>query len=238
MARLKMRDKPAWCDIHAIRTRRRWQGRKHVEVRFIKVRNGGPKSGRWIPLAKFTWEQMHGTVPDGYRVVHLDGNTMNDNPANYGLMTSGEFIKHCHALDPAMSEDNRRGQKRREATAQHNRERGALLRHYRFLPHYWYPVDHDRRIVFNTPFKSRRLLFLNFGVQVPKNGVVPEDTGLSVVAVRGRSLAQSDAYRGYRKEGNSPCCKSRASLVATMDDRGSTIDNHDDGGLGGRERQE
>jgi hypothetical protein len=106
-----------------LRRRRRASGRVY-EVRFIKAKFKGPN--RWIPLAKHTWEQMHGPIPEGMRVVHADGNTLNDNPSNYRLMTAGEVICLWHRLDWEMSDLNRRGPKRREAVVAHNRLRRIL----------------------------------------------------------------------------------------------------------------
>src|SRR5262245_56543839 len=84
------------------------------KVRYVKVRLTGPKPKRWMPLARYVWEKTHGPVPAGLRVVHLDGNTLNDDPKNYGLLTAGEVIKLYHKLNPAMSEENRRGRRRRQ----------------------------------------------------------------------------------------------------------------------------
>lgn len=155
-----------------IRRRRRSSGKGFIEVRFIKVSDSGPKGRRWIPLAKYTWEQLHGPVPVGKRVVHVDGNTLNDNPTNYALMTAGEVIRHCHELDPLMSEENRLGQKRRQATAEHNRLRGRIRRATGFLPSRWYLVDIEQCIVVDQPFRSRRKLAAAFGVVIESNGAI------------------------------------------------------------------
>lgn len=206
--RLQTKRGSACYDKGAIRIRRRRQQNRTVEVRFIKVRNGGPFARRWIPLARFTWEQMHGPIPAGYRVIHVDGNTLNDNPANYALMTAGEFIRHCHQRDREMSLDNRYGPKRRQATAKHNRERAAVLRNYRFLDRFWYPVDHRRCEIHNTPFRSRRLLFEQHGVELPLNGVCPRGVRLPLEAIRGHRLNEDrQRYLQYDRIGNAPCVR-------------------------------
>lgn len=92
----------------------------------IKVRLDGPQGGRWVRLARFTWEQRHGPVPRGQRVAHLDGNPLNDDPANYGLMTPGQVIQMFHRLRPAMSESNRLAI--RETTKDRNRLMGRVHR--------------------------------------------------------------------------------------------------------------
>ena len=107
-------------------------------VRMIKVRMDGPKSSRWINLARWRWEQLYGPVPPGKRVVHLDGDSLNDDPANYALMTGGEWLVHLRKLRKGMAEKNRR--RCSAATAEMNRLRGAIrrgvgaIRHGSILP--------------------------------------------------------------------------------------------------------
>jgi hypothetical protein len=154
------------------RRRRKNSGSGWINVRFVKVRASGPKGRRWIPLAKYTWEQTYGPVPPGMRVVHADGNTLNDNPKNYRLMTAGEVIQLAHRLDWQMSDENRRGHKRREATAACNRLRGQVRRAISFLPTRWYLFDPVNRVVFDEPFRSRRKLAEKIGVQIELNGAI------------------------------------------------------------------
>jgi hypothetical protein len=170
-----------------LRRRRRASGRVY-EVRFIKSRFKGPN--RWIPLAKHTWEKTHGPVPSGMRVVHADGNTLNDNPSNYCLMTAGEVIKLYHRLDFEMSDLNRRGPKRRAATAAHNRLRGQIRRATSFLPTRWYAIDRQARLVINEPLRSRRRLAALFGVSIQVNGAISAKrlAQSPVEFVRGREL--------------------------------------------------
>lgn len=181
----------------------------------IKVRKYGPIGRRWIPLAKFTWEQMHGPVPRGKRVTHLDGNTLNDNPANYGLLTPGEVINLYHQLDPVMSRENRRGEKRRGATAAHNRLRGQVRRATSLLPTRWYAANLADRIVYDEPFRSRRRLLARLGVQVEINGSISRrrQAALPFTMHRGHELLERFG-RMFRREPFSRCPavgKSRAS---------------------------
>lgn len=194
----------------SIRLRRRKRGGK-PNTRFIKVRMDGPPAKRWMPLATWSWIQCYGPVPAGKRVVHLDGNTLNDHPDNYGLMTAGEVIKLYHELDPEMSEENRRGEKRRQATSQHNRDRGAVTRATRWLPHCWYAVHHDRRVIVNEPYKSRRLLLLANGVTAARNGRVYGTPDFE--PMRGRQLAADPRYLHYTREGNAPIIKHEEQLA-------------------------
>jgi hypothetical protein len=68
--------------------------RVHGGKRRIKVNVDGPASQQWKDFARFWWEQYRGPVPDGLRVVCLDGNPLNDAPGNLALMTGGEWIVH------------------------------------------------------------------------------------------------------------------------------------------------
>lgn len=190
--------------LHTIRIRRerKVSGRGWCEVRYIKIRMGGPSGLNWIPLARFTWEQMHGPVPPGKRVVHLDGNTLNDNPANYGLLTAGEVIKLYHRLDREMSEENRRGRKRREAIAEHNRLRGQLKRAIGFLATRWYAADLPARVVYDTPFRSRRQLAAQFGLSIAINGAISGRrlSALPVTFHRGVELLERFGPRGLARK--------------------------------------
>lgn len=182
-------------DVGTVRIR----SKNGVRVRLIKVRNGGPIAGRWIRLARFTWEQKHGPVPPGKRVVHRDGNTLNDHPDNYTLMTSGEFIRHCHFLDPEMAYENRFGKKRRAAIAEVNRDRGAVDRTLRWQPSQWYVVDFAGRRILNVPFKSRRLLAALFGLSLPING---RGFDLPVDVLRGMAIEADQSFLSFQRVGN------------------------------------
>src|SRR5687767_7726725 len=68
-------------------------------VRMIKVRMDGPTGLRWIPYAKWWWEQHRGPAPAGRRVCHADGNLLNDDPRNLVALTPGEVFNLYHKLD-------------------------------------------------------------------------------------------------------------------------------------------
>lgn len=172
----------------------------------IKVRMTGPFSRRWIPLARYTWEQMHGPIPQGKRVTHLDGNTLNDNPANYGLLTPGQVINLYHQLDPVMSRENRLGEKRRSATAAHNRLRGQIRRATDLFPTRWYAANLAERIVYEEPFRSRRRLLARLGVHVEINGGISRRrrAALPFTIQRGHELLDKFG-RAFRREPFSKC---------------------------------
>ncbi len=70
--------------------------------RMIKVRDDGPPQHRWIPLARFWWEHHRGPIPRGCFVVHRDGNTLNDNPANLMLMDRKNLLQWQRTIRPQM----------------------------------------------------------------------------------------------------------------------------------------
>jgi len=82
---------------------------RFVRRRWIKVRNYGPPSRRWVPLARRVWERKHGPVPPGYFVVHRDGDTLNDAPSNLMLMDRQHLLRWQHSVRPRMEARRRRG---------------------------------------------------------------------------------------------------------------------------------
>jgi len=140
--------------------------RKHngLAVRFVKIRSHGPISGRWIHYARWWWERNKGPVPAGKRVCHIDGDSLNDDPANYELLTPGDVAFLCHERDPKMSARN--FAKMREATAEMNRARGAINRQLNWLPTRWYPVDFSSREIINQPRRQQWQIYADAGVCV------------------------------------------------------------------------
>ena len=145
--------------VGTIRMRERARG--HV-CRFIKVRDNGPKASRWIPLARHWWEKNRGRVPPGKRVCHLDGDSLNDDPSNYGLLTPGDVIFIQLERDPAMALRNRK--RCRAGTARSNRERAFARRLRELLPSKWYAVDVAARVVVNVPHRKRWQVYAAHGV--------------------------------------------------------------------------
>lgn len=65
--------------------------------RWIKVCDDGPPSHRWIPYARHLWQKRNGPVPDGMFVVHANGNSMDDRPANLILSDlRRNMSRNCH----------------------------------------------------------------------------------------------------------------------------------------------
>lgn len=61
---------------------------KNKDGRMRKIATLGPTPYRhiWVPYARWIWEQQHGPVPEGYLIVHEDGNRLNDDPNNLVLV--------------------------------------------------------------------------------------------------------------------------------------------------------
>lgn len=92
--------------------------------RWIKV-EGVDGSLYWKSYSRHVWEQSNGPVPKGLIIVHLDGDTLNDDPANLAAMSRAEAFRHCEQMHPrrfaaglaragaaarARAEDNRQAQ--------------------------------------------------------------------------------------------------------------------------------
>lgn len=154
--------------VGTIRIRQRNGGQK---VRMIKVRNDGPKSGRWINWARYWWELNKGPVPPGKRVGHLDGDTLNDDPKNLALMDPGDVLYLAHERDPEMSRENSRV--KGLAFSEMNQNNARFRRLTEVLPTRWYPLDPKRGIVFNRPCRMSWQVYRIFGVK-PKGPTPPE----------------------------------------------------------------
>jgi hypothetical protein len=74
-----------------------WRGK---ERRWIKVKDNGPYSRRWIPYARYLWEKEHGPVPKGFFVVHKDGDQMNDCAENLTLVDNKRHVAMQMKRDP------------------------------------------------------------------------------------------------------------------------------------------
>ena len=159
----RRRRKKDWCrdplPVGSIRIRNK---NANSAVRLIKVRADGPKSLRWMAYARWWWVTHRGPVPPGLRVCHLDGDTLNDDPSNYGLLSPGDVVYLAHERNPAMSAANYAAC--RAATAAFNRETAAVRRVLTYLPTRWYPVDHARRLIGNQPRRQRWQVYRDCGL--------------------------------------------------------------------------
>lgn len=51
--------------------------------------------GKKVMLHRFLYEYVHGPIPDGMRVDHIDGNTMNNGAANLRICTVAQNAMNC-----------------------------------------------------------------------------------------------------------------------------------------------
>lgn len=162
-------------EIGTIRVRRDFTNGRDVEVRWIKVSDDGPEAARWKPYARWWWEKNRGPVPAGMGVIHKNGDSMDDSPANLMVGTAADRIRLAHINDPEMSQRNMRTV--HEGCAKWNREQGKQSRFRNIVKNAWYPAVPALKVVLNVPFRKRIGVFRAFGVDVSrmsKNGHGPE----------------------------------------------------------------
>lgn len=148
-----------------VRRRRRPGHAKPLKVRFIKVRNSGPPAKRWMRYARWWWLQNQGPIPNGMRVIHADGDSLNDDPSNYVLGEPADAAYLWHERDPSGSAENYR--RCAEATREMNRARKSVRRAIGYVRTWWYPVDFTGRRVLNRAFRKRWMVY---GERVARNG--------------------------------------------------------------------
>lgn len=143
--------------------------------RYIKVSLSGPPQKRWMLYARWLWETKNGPCPKGFRIGHLDGDMMNDDPSNLAPMRPGDVVGLAHLRDPKMSERNYR--KCRAATARENRARGRFNRRLRWMPSQWYAVFPAVEQVLNITHKKAIKAYRACGVAAPWRTVRPAALG-------------------------------------------------------------
>ena len=62
-----------------------------IIVKVSDVGQGYHRKGEWIGKHRLIWEQAHGSIPEGYRVIFLDGNKSNFALDNLALATRAEI---------------------------------------------------------------------------------------------------------------------------------------------------
>ncbi len=184
--------------VGTIRIRNRRRGSRCCRVRFIKVRSSLPRAGQWRPLARVWWEENRGPVPGGLGVAHADGDTLNDDPSNYQLMTSGEVaLLHLKRASTRRKMETRRA----AAMGEFNRMKGTAMFFARRPTKRWYLADTANGVIYYTPSKSRSGVFRLRGIAVPQNGVLSKSlrdrlAAQGLTAVRGTQL-RDDPWANY-----------------------------------------
>jgi len=62
---------------------------------------------KWIAVSRYNWMQVHGEIPQGYVIFHIDGNHLNDHIDNLCLITRGQMAtinRHYNGLTPELKE--------------------------------------------------------------------------------------------------------------------------------------
>jgi rubrerythrin len=77
---------------------------KKCDKFFREIKVSGILQGKhkWIPYAKYIYEQAHGKLPAGEFVIHYDGNSVNDNLDNLKAVTRREHLEIQMQRDPKM----------------------------------------------------------------------------------------------------------------------------------------
>jgi hypothetical protein len=96
-----------------------WRGRPR---RWIKVRDFGPTQYRWTTLARWNWERARGPILPGMRVIHANGDSLDDRLENYRLADAAGHLRHYDLLEPE------RVARRRAACGRANSARHAANR--------------------------------------------------------------------------------------------------------------
>jgi len=72
--------------------------RHGINYKFIRI-----SIGKWIPLARYNWKQIHGPIAFNMKISHKDGDPMNCQIENLELITPGELMKrntlHNYPID-------------------------------------------------------------------------------------------------------------------------------------------
>ena len=105
------------------------QGRTN-QYREIKV--SGIMQGRhkWIPYARYLYEQKYGQIPKGHFPVHKDGDSMNDDPDNLRIVDRKGHLALQMQRDPKMIKKCRRNASRalRKKWTAYRRKKAKLLK--------------------------------------------------------------------------------------------------------------
>ena len=142
-----------------VHTRKTANGRKSIR-RTIKV-----ASNKWCLYAKWLWEQTNGPVPPGMRVAHKDGDTMNDAPDNLILATADDILAMAQIKNPRAFDRGHILAGKTSIEAHHWRSIGFRMRNW--VKRMFYPVDFEKRRIWNLPFIIKHDLYAKF-VRMPR----------------------------------------------------------------------
>ena len=78
------------------------RGSQRPRRRWIKIREDGRSCDRWIPLARYIWQNLRGPISARMFVAHWDGNSMNDDPSNLVLVSHSSAMRLQFSRDPKL----------------------------------------------------------------------------------------------------------------------------------------
>lgn len=107
-----------------VRVRKDSNGRR---ARWVKVDDVMGSRDNWKFYATDLWERDHGPVPKGWCVIHVDGRSMNDDPANLECVTFAERIRRTLSRNPQVEARRADGvRKARKRRAEVDREKRVI----------------------------------------------------------------------------------------------------------------
>lgn len=77
--------------------RKKQKSRRYIKINDIPFKNYGTN---WIFFARYLWEKNNGPIPKGMWIVHLDGNTLNDDLENLSCMKRGDYLRYLDRRFP------------------------------------------------------------------------------------------------------------------------------------------
>ncbi len=175
------------------------------QFRAIKVLDDQQRP-MWRPYSKHLYEVHHGPIEPGKRVLHADGDSLNDDPANLVLGTAADAL--FVALEKPDVEA-RRVKRLGKVNAQRNREVAALNRAFRILRSEWYLVIHPKRFIRVLPAATRRDLLELFDLPATPNSV-RQLLDLGIVPTLGKKIPAE----GYARVGDEEFRSTLRSMIS------------------------
>lgn len=72
-------------------------------VGYHKIKLGEPD--KWMLYARYLWEQEHGPIPEGHKVIHINGDRLDDRIENLELVKDSELSRINHTKLFGKNED-------------------------------------------------------------------------------------------------------------------------------------
>ena len=122
------------------------------QSRFIKVSHYGRATQCWRSYARQWWLTNRGPIPPGWSVYHLDGDYLNDDPANLAIGRQSHF-EILFSANPKLRK--RQATNRAKAVAKSNAERAAIRNASTIQSRKWYVVGLSQGHVVMRPHNTK-----------------------------------------------------------------------------------